>query len=377
MIRARKDLFVKDKKMKKIREVALAAFMAVSLAACSGGGEKQPEEKKEIKVGFVTDTGGINDKSFNQTSYEGIKDFYEEMKYQEDLKYIESKADADYIPNLSTFADDQADLIVAAGFKFDKAIAALADSYPNQKLLVIDVGSLDTEKYPNVKQVVFSEHEGAFLVGVVAALKAQELGEKSVGYVTGSDSTTMLKFYAGYQAGVWAVDPSMTILFDNANSFNDIALGKTLAEKQFAQCSIIFHAAGGVGNGVIEAAKEATLAGKEKWVIGVDCDQYEQGFYDETKTKSVILTSMMKRVDIAAYDTCKEVAEGKFKGGLFTYSLSNNGVGLPDENPNLSEAMLEKVNELKKKVLDGEMTIRDVPLTHTENPNTTFVGSSK
>lgn len=359
--------------MKKLLKVALAAFMAVGLTAC---GPSEGPAEDQVNIGFVTDTGGINDKSFNQTSYKGIQDFYAEVGYENKLEYIESKADADYIPNLSTFADEEADLIVASGFLFDKAIMAVADKYPKQNLLVIDVGGLDVEKYPNVQQAVFAEHEGSFLAGVAAALKAKEMGEDTVGFIVGMDSTSMLKFFAGYQQGVWAVDPNMKILYDNANKFDDVALGKTLAEKQFAKCSVIFHAAGGTGNGVIEAAKESTMNGKEKWVIGVDKDQYEEGFYDDAKTKSVILTSMLKRVDVAAYNACKAVAEGTFKGGLITYALKDNGVGLPEKNPNLSEDILAQVKEFTDKIVAGEIKVEEAPVTNAENPNTTFTGST-
>lgn len=362
--------------MKKLLKVALAATMAFSLAACGGnGGDAGSTDGKQLNLGFVTDTGGINDKSFNQTSYQGLQNYAKEVG-MEDPKYIESKSDADYIPNLSQFADNGADLIVAAGYKFEKAMQEMGDKYPDQKMLVIDVGWLDTEKYPNIQQAVFTEHEGSFLVGVVAALKAKELGEDTVGYITGGDSASMLKFYAGYQAGVWAVDPEMNILFDNANSFDDVALGKTLAEKQFNECSVIFHAAGGVGNGVISAAKDRTLAGEEKWVIGVDKDQYEEGFYDEAKTKSVILTSMLKRVDKAAYNAAKAVADGTFKGGVVTYSLKEDGVGLPEKNPNLTEDMLAKVEEYKQKVINGEIEVSQTPVTNKENPKTQFKGST-
>lgn len=254
---------------------------------------------------------------------------------------------------------------------------SVADAYPDQKFLVIDVNWIDVEKYPNVKQVAFKEQEGSFLVGVVAALKAKELNEDTVGYITGADSSTMLKFYAGYQAGVWAVDPDMKVLYDNANSFDNIALGKTLAEKQFAKCSVIFHAAGAVGNGVIEVAKEATSKGNEKWVIGVDCDQYEQGLYDEAKTKSVILTSMLKRIDLAAYDACKEVLNQEFKGGVYTYDFKNNGVGLPEQNPNLTKETLQIVNDYKQKVMDGKITLEEKPVTQANNPKTEYIGDTK
>lgn len=353
--------------MKKLLEIVLTALMTMGLFACT------TQTSDSIVVSFVTDTGGIDDNSFNETSYAGLVKFTEELELEKP-QYIESKADADYIPNLSTFAEDKVDLLVAAGYKFDQAVMSVADSYPEQKFLVIDVNWIDAEKYPNIKQVAFKEQEGSFLVGVVAALKAKELGEDSVGYITGGSSSTMLKFYAGYQAGVWAVDPSLNILYDNANSFDNIALGKTLAEKQFAKCSIIFHAAGAVGNGVIEVAKQLTLKGNEKWVIGVDCDQYEQGIYDEAKTKSVILTSMMKRIDHAAYDACKEVLNNEFKGGIYSYGFENNGVGLPEKNPNLSEETLKIVDEYKQKVINKEIILSETPLTNAQNSKTQYVG---
>ncbi|MGN1344017.1 MAG: BMP family protein [Traorella sp.] len=355
--------------MKKIWKLVLTSLVVIGLIACSN----EPS-KDEITIGFVTDTGGIDDNSFNETSYLGLENFAKEIGIDKP-KYIESKADADYIPNLSTFAENKVSLLVAAGYKFDKAIMSVADTYPDQKMLVIDVNWIDANKYPNVKQVSFKEQEGSFLVGVVAALKAKELNEDTVGYITGADSTTMLKFYAGYQAGVWAVDENMTILYDNANSFDNIALGKTLAEKQFAKCSVIFHAAGAVGNGVIEVAKEATLKGNEKWVIGVDCDQYEQGYYDQAKTKSVVLTSMLKRIDLAAYDACKEVLNNEFKGGVFIYDFKNNGVGLPDENPNLTKETMQMVQEYKQKVLDGTIKLAEKPVSQTQNPKTEYLES--
>lgn len=357
--------------MKKLLKVALAAFMAVGLTAC---GPSEGPAEDQVNIGFVTDTGGINDKSFNQTSYKGVQDFYAEAGYENKLEYIESKADADYIPNLSTFAEEHANLIVAAGFKFADAIAEMAKQYPDQKMLVIDVDWLNPEETKNVQQAVFAEHEGSFLVGVVAALKAQELGEKTVGMVIGDDSASMLRFYAGYQQGVWAIDPEMKVLYDNAKAFDNDALGKTLAEKQFAECSVIYHAAGGTGVGVINAAKEATLAGKEKWVIGVDTDQYDVGLYDKDNNKSVILTSMLKRVDVAAYNASKAVADGTFKGGVVRYTLKDNGVGLPENNPNLSEDVLSTVAEYTEKIVKGEITVNPEPVTNKENPNTTYTG---
>lgn len=182
--------------MKKILKVALTTMMAVGLAACSG----TTDDTASVTYGFVTDTGGINDRSFNQTSWEGLKRYCEEagLVENQDYSYVISEKESDYVPNLTGFAG-QRDLIVAAGYLFEGAIAKTADQYPKQKMLIIDVESLDVDKYPNVQQAVFNEHEGSYLVGVAAAKMAEKAGKDTVGFIIGMESETMNKFWAGYQ----------------------------------------------------------------------------------------------------------------------------------------------------------------------------------
>lgn len=355
--------------MKKIIKLLFISVLALGLVACSGNDGKQTNTKK-ITVGFVTDTGGIDDKSFNQTSYEGAKKFAEEanLTIGEDLKYLQSKSESDYIPNLSAFAGENVDIEIAAGFLFANSIEKTADTYPNQKMLIIDVGWLDAAKYPNVQQAVFSEHEGSFLVGVVAGLKAKEAGKDTVGYITGQESETMEKFEAGYEQGVWAVYPECKILRENINDFTSAEKGKAAAQKQFgAGAYIVFHAAGGSGNGVIQEAAVRRDNGEDVWAIGVDTDQYELGKYGK-ENKSAVLTSMMKRVDVAAYNACKAVAEGTFKGGVVEYTLKDGGVSLPAENPNVDKAIIDKVEEFKQKIISGEITVSKKSTKSVEKP---------
>lgn len=356
--------------MKKLFKVVLASLMVVAVLTGCGGktdGEQGGEEGAKVSFGFVTDVGGIDDKSFNQTSYEGCKKWADENGLVEgtDYKYLQSKTDSDYVPNLTTFADEGVDIIVAAGFLFADAIQATAESYPEQKMLIIDVDWLNAE---NVQQAVFAEHEGSFLVGVAAGMQAKKAGKDKVGFITGQESVTMAKFEAGYQDGVWAVCPECTIYRDNANDFGAPEKGKSLAAKQYdAGAYVIYHAAGGTGIGAIQEAAERREAGEDVWVCGVDTDQYSYGVYG-TEGKSAVLTSMLKRVDVASYNALQQVKDGTFKGGVVTYTLKDNGVGLPAENPNLDQDILDAVAEYTTKIVNGEITVNTTPKTSAEDP---------
>lgn len=312
----------------------------------------------DITLGLVTDIGGIDDKSFNQSTWEGIVRFAEDYNLaDEDYKYIQSESDADYLPNLSTFSDEELDLIIAPGFLFFDAMTEIAELYPEQKFLLID-SVVDAS---NVASAVFAEHEGSYLVGIAAALKAQDAGEDTVAFLGGMDFDLIQKFEAGFEAGVYAVDPTMTVLIDYAGAFNDSQKGQTIAAKFFDQGAyIIYHAAGGTGNGAIKEAKDRVLNGEDVWVIGVDKDQYADGIYEGEK--SIILTSMMKRVDVAAYTVAEQVLNDEFTGDTLVFSLANNGVGIPDVNPNLSDEWVTIINDYAEKVAAGEITVPDVPL---------------
>jgi basic membrane protein A len=332
------------------KTLVLALLVLVSVAALVAA---------PIKVGLVTDVGGIDDKSFNQGTWEGVKLFAKENKLKEgtDIKYLQSTADADYIPNLSTFADEKLDLIVAPGFLFEQAMTKVAEQYPNQKLLIID----SVVPKPNVASAVFAEHEGSFLVGVAAGLKAKDAKKTIVGFVGGMQFPLLEKFQAGFEQGVKAVNPSCTILVDWAGTFTDAGKGQALAAKQYGQGAyIIYQAAGATGNGVIKEAKERTAKGDVRWAIGVDKDQYTDGFY--SGTKSAVLTSMMKRVDVAAHDVAVMVMNGKFPGGqVLVFSLKNKGVGIPASNPNLSAAILKEIANYTAQISSGKLVVSEIP----------------
>ncbi|MFQ3620819.1 MAG: BMP family ABC transporter substrate-binding protein [Spirochaetales bacterium] len=338
------------------------ALLALTIVV-SGCQKKEPapaaKAAPSFRIGLVTDIGGIDDRSFNQGTWEGIVRFAQEqgLKQGTDYKYLQSSAEADYVPNLSTFADEKLDLIVAPGFLFEKAISQVADKYPDRKFLVIDT----VVQKPNVVSAVFAEHEGSFLVGVAAGLKAKQEGKNIVGFIGGMKFPLIEKFQAGFEQGVKAVFPEARILVDYAGDFAAPDKGQALAQKQFnAGAYIIFHAAGGTGNGLIKEAKERSEKGDIRWAIGVDKDQYNDGAYGQGK--SAVLTSMMKRVDVAAHDVAVLTKNGQFPGGTVkVFSLANNGVGIPEKNPNLNADIVAKVQEFAKKVANGEIKVSEVP----------------
>ena len=344
--------------MKKFLLVLAALFVTFGVVSC-GGDDTTVENQVDFEIGLVTDTGGIDDKSFNQGTWEGVLRFADEYNLTEDqYRYLQSSSDADYIPNISAFADEELDLIIMPGFLFEEALIDSSENYPNQKFLIIDM----VVAGDNVASAVFAEEQGSFLVGVAAALKAQAAGEDTVGFIGGGDFPLIHKFEAGFAAGVHAVDATMTVLVDYVGDFTDAGKGQALAVKQYdAGAYVIYHAAGGAGNGVISEAKSRRTSGEDVWVIGVDKDQYEDGIYNEDND-SAILTSMVKRVDVAAYDVAVSTLEGNFPGGeVLVFNLENNGVGLPEENPNLTQAMIDTVAQYRQDILDGEITVPEVP----------------
>lgn len=336
--------------MKKTFAVAFLAFMVAMVLVAA-----------PIKVGLVTDVGGIDDKSFNQGTWEGVKLYATERKLTvgTNVKYLQSSADADYIPNLSTFADQKMDLIIAPGFLFNEAMLSVATQYPNQKFMIIDsvVTTKEGKMVPNVANAVFAANEGSFLAGVAAGLKAKADKKDTVGFVGGMQFPLIENFQVGFVQGVKAVLPNAKILIDYTGSFTDAGLGQAMAQKQYnAGAYIIFQVAGGSGNGVIKEAKERSAKGDIRWAIGVDKDQYNDGIY--AGTKSAVLTSMMKRVDVAAHDVAVMTENGKFPGGqVLTFDLKSKGVGLPEKNPNLSTAIVNEIKKYTEQITSGKLKV--------------------
>ncbi|SFB21049.1 basic membrane protein A [Cohnella sp. OV330] len=305
-----------------------------------------PADGKGKKIGMVTDLGGVNDKSFNQQAWEALQKIAKDTGA--DTKYQESKKDSDYIPLLTKFVKDGYDLTWGIGFLFADAATTVAKANPESKLALID--TTPTESLQNVESVLFKENEGSFLVGVVAGLTTKT---NKIGFVGGMELPVIKKFEAGFKAGVAAVNPNATIDVNYVGDFSKPDQGKLAAATMYdGGADIIFHAAGGSGNGVFNEAKDRFKAGKKVWVIGVDKDQSIEFGNDVT------LTSMVKKVDEAVYRVSNDLLAGNFHGGqTVELGLAEGGVGLPVENPNVSKEILDKVEEYKNKIISGEIKV--------------------
>ncbi|ACD70745.1 membrane lipoprotein TmpC [Treponema pallidum] len=332
-------------------------FCAMLLIGCSKSDRPQMgnaggAEGGDFVVGMVTDSGDIDDKSFNQQVWEGISRFAQENNAK--CKYVTARTDAEYVPSLSAFADENMGLVVACGSFLVEAVIETSARFPKQKFLVIDAVVQDRD---NVVSAVFGQNEGSFLVGVAAALKAKEAGKSAVGFIVGMELGMMPLFEAGFEAGVKAVDPDIQVVVEVANTFSDPQKGQALAAKLYdSGVNVIFQVAGGTGNGVIKEARDRRLNGQDVWVIGVDRDQYMDGVYDGSK--SVVLTSMVKRADVAAERISKMAYDGSFPGGQsIMFGLEDKAVGIPEENPNLSSAVMEKIRSFEEKIVSKEIVV--------------------
>lgn len=351
--------------MKKTAKIATGLMLVASLALTACGSKNDNDTKQGAspsasqtesakpqdtsgagkKFAMVTDVGGVNDKSFNQSAWEGLQQLSKDTTA--DVKYLESKEATNYLTNVNQFVREGYDLTWGIGFLLGDAITEAAKQNPDAKLAIID----SVVDAPNVNSITFAEHEGSFLVGVVAGLMTKT---NKIGFVGGIDIPVIKNFDLGFEAGVKAVNPDAKIIPNYTGAFDKPDLGKAAAATIFNDgADIIFHAAGGTGNGVFNEAKERKKAGKDVWVIGVDKDQSLE-FGDD-----VTLTSMLKRVDEAVYRVSKDLIDGKFAGGENTVlGLKDNGVGLPETSTkNVPADVLAKVEEFKAKIISGEIQV--------------------
>jgi basic membrane protein A len=312
-----------------------------------------------LKIGIVFDVGGRGDKSFNDGAYNGAVRAREELGAT--VQYIEPGESTDREAGLRLLAAEGMDLVVGVGFIFTDDLNALAKEYPNIRFAGIDyaVGT-DAKGNPipppaNVAALRFREEEGSFLVGAVAGLVTTT---KTVGFVGGMNVPLIQKFEAGYAAGVKQVCPACRVISSYAGvtpeAFRNPGKGKEMAFSQYQQgADIIYHASGSTGLGVFEAARE-----RGKLAIGVDADQYPE-------MPGSILTSMVKRLDVAVYEAIKRVKDGTFKGGIYDFGLAQDGVGYVFDDNNralVSEAVRQRVELLKADVVAGRIVVPSKPM---------------
>ncbi|MBW3592266.1 MAG: BMP family ABC transporter substrate-binding protein [Actinobacteria bacterium] len=330
--------------------VLLVAALTLAFAGCGGGdegggngGETQAEEgqggEEAVKVGLVTDIGGLNDRGFNQLAAKGLEDAASELGVE--TRVLESKSDADYIPNLSELAEGGYDLIISVGFLMTEATAEAAKEFPETKFAIVD--SAFDPPIENAQGLLFKEQEAGYLVGYMAGLVTKTGTVSSVG---GQKIPPVDRFIAGYKKGAEDANPDVTVLNAYSQDFVDQAKCKEVALDQISKDSdVIFQVAGGCGLGALDAAKERNV-----WGIGVDADQAFLGDH--------ILTSALKRVDVSVFKTIESVVNDSFEGGgVTTFGLADDGVGLGETSPDAPADAVEETRAQIEKVIAGQVEI--------------------
>ena len=335
----------------RLRYFGVAAVALMVLAACGGTTTTTPPAK-QFKIGLVTDTGGLNDKSFNHLAYLGMQKAVTDFNVKGDV--TESKSGDDYVPNLTNFASKGYDLVIGVGFLMQTAIGTVSGQFPNIHFAIIDGVGTDSKftdlKHTNVQSLLFKEQDAGAMVGVVAGmLEKQSKAVKNkhvIGAVGGISIPPVNHYIAGYKWAATMEDPSIKVLVGYSNDFSDPAKCKNVANNQIAGgADILFQVAGGCGLGVLQAAGQAKV-----YSIGVDADQKDAD-------PSVIL-SALKKVDVATYTSIQSVVKGTFQGGVLTFSLANDGAGYAVDNfpGGLPADILAEVNSVAAKIKSGALT---------------------
>jgi basic membrane protein A len=338
-----------------MRTAAVVAVAVMALAGCGGkstsGGDGASGGKKTVKVGLAYDIGGRGDKSFNDAAFAGLEKAKNDLDVQtKDLSAKANEPDSDKEERLRLLAKGGYNPIVAVGFAYAGPLTKVSKEYPDVKFGIID-GVV--EGATNVASLTFAEEQGSFLVGAAAALKSKT---GSVGFVGGCLVPLIQKFDAGFAAGAKAVKPTIKVqskylstTAQNCSGFNDPAAGQTTANGMYeAGADVVFHAAGGSGSGVFKAAKA-----KNAQAIGVDSDQYLTA---DPAVRDVILTSMLKRVDVAVFDFVKNDADGKFKAGIQVFDLKADGVGYSTSGGKVDD-IKSTLDDYKQQIIDGKITV--------------------
>ena len=344
--------------------MTLLAVLMLALAGCGSPDERAGTTEQEpatttttaaagpaIKVGLVTDVGGLDDRSFNFLANQGLERAEDELGVTG--RVLISKADADYVPNLTSLAKQDYDLVIAVGFLMAEALETVAARYPDVSFAIIDYSQAAMESRPgNVRGLLFKEQEAGYLVGYLAGLLTkQEAGSRQViGSVGGLKIPPVDRYIAGYQAGAKAANPKIETLNAYSQDFVDQAKCKEAALDQIGRSArVIFQVAGQCGLGALSAAEETNVRG-----IGVDADQAYLGDH--------VLTSALKRVDVAVFQTIQAVQDGSFQGGQNTvFDVASGAVGLGEVASDVPAELVSQVNEVQDEIAAGN--VKNIPET--------------
>jgi basic membrane protein A len=339
--------------------LAILAVLALVAAACGGAaGADCTNDEPTAEVGLVFDIGGRGDQSFNDSAALGIEKACGDLE----VNFDEASANTDGSnrEELLALQSEGHELVFGVGFLFQDPMLAVATANPNVNYAIVDGFIADAPS--NISMLLFAEQEGSYIVGVAAALKS-EAGH--VGFIGGVQIPLIEKFQAGFEAGVASVDPSIVVdvqyltLPPDFAGFNDPAAGKVVGQAMYeGGADVVFHAAGGSGGGLFQAAKEySDSSGTHVWAIGVDSDQY-LGAGDDLKP--FILTSMLKQVDVAVFETIAAQVDGTFTGGVSAFNLANDGIGYSTSGGFVDD-IADELEAAKAAVVDGSVTVPETP----------------
>ena len=332
---------------------AAASAAASQAAVVSPGASASANcvaQDPNLKVGLVTDVGGLNDKSFNHLAYVGLQRAQCELGATVDV--IQSSEQSQYVPNLTTFAQKGDSLVIAVGFLMANAVYTVATQYPNVKFAAIDTAPADakgnTVNLPNVANLLFHEQESGYLVGYMAGLmekgKVGKATTNTISYMGGLSIPPVNRYIAGYIAGAKAADPGITIIGGYSQSFTDQTIGKSIGLNHISRgSSILFQVAGASGLGYLQAAVDKGVYG-----IGVDADQN----YVAPQT---IITSAIKKVDVAVFLTIQNVKNNSFKGGDNEFTLQNGATGFAPPNSVVPQSIVQQVNAIADQIKSGQI----------------------
>ena len=298
-----------------------------------------------LKIGLVTDIGGLDDRSFNFLANKGLQRAERELGVSG--RVVVSKSDTDYVPNLTTLAKQDYDLVIGVGFLMADAVATVASKFPNTKFAIIDSSAPGLKGKPkNVQGLLFKEQEAGYLVGYLSGLYAKDNGG-SLSSVGGQKIPPVDHYIAGFQAGAKKADPSVKTLNGYSQDFVDQAKCKEIALDQISKgAKVVFQVAGQCGLGAIDAAKEKSMQ-----AIGVDADQSYLG--------PEVLTSALKKVDVAVTKEIKSVQDGTYKGGTDTLNtVANNGVGI-GKISGAGQKYASQVKQIQDQLASGQITPPD------------------
>ncbi|HJG23439.1 BMP family ABC transporter substrate-binding protein [Enterococcus durans] len=359
------------KKAKLFGLGAVALSAGLLLGACGNGGDSDSTDStgggsssKTTTAALITDTGGVDDRSFNQSAWEGLEAWgkdHDLSRGNDGFQYFQSSNESDYIPNIDQALNAGFKTIFGIGYKLKPAIEEQAGSNPETNFAIID----DViEGKDNVVSATFKDNEASYLAGIAAAYTTET---NIVGFIGGVKGEVIDRFDAGFKAGVdagaKALNKEVKVLNQYAGDFSAPDKGRSIAQGMYAQnADIIFHASGGTGNGVFQEAKSLNESGDKKvWVIGVDRDQSDEGDYTlNGEKKNFTLTSTLKGVGTVVEDLAQKSADGKFPGGEHTvYGLKEDGVGITEGQ--LSDEAKKAVNEAKEKIISGDIKVPETP----------------